>query len=177
VPVDVVVLAGGEARRFGADKVALLLDAVLDSVAGGLGSRVGALVCVGPPRVTRRPDVTWTREEPPLGGPLAGLAAGLELTSSAVVVVVGADMPDVGPALPALVAAVAGHDAAVLSDADGRMQPLAAAWQRAALARRLTELEPVGGRPVRLLVDGVDLVTVGDGWGAGRDVDVPADLG
>ena len=175
MPVDVVVLAGGEARRFGADKLALLLDAVLDSVASGLRSDAGALVCVGPPRTTRR-DVVWTREEPPLGGPLAGLEAGLRLTSSPVVVVVGGDMPDVGRGLAALVTAVAGHDAAVLADAEGRAQPLAAAWQRTALARRLAALEPVAGRPLRLLLDGVDVVTVSDSWGAGRDVDVPSDL-
>jgi molybdopterin-guanine dinucleotide biosynthesis protein A len=176
VPVDVVVLAGGEARRFGADKVALLLDPVLDSVAAGLGAELGRLVCVGPHRATARTGVVWTREEPALGGPLAGLAAGLAETSSAVVVVVGGDMPDVGRAVPALVAAVTGHDAAVLVDAAGRAQPLAAAWDRAALARRVRALEPVAGRPLRLLLDGVDVVPVSDAWGAGRDVDVPEDL-
>ena len=175
MPVDVVVLAGGAARRFGADKVALLLDTVLDSVADGLRSDLGALVCVGPPRPTRR-DVGWTREEPPLGGPLAGVATGLAWTSSEVVGVVGGDMPEVGWALAALVSAVASHDAAVLADADGRVQPLAAAWQRVALARQLAALEPVAGRPLRLLLDDVDVVTVSDRWGAGRDVDVPSDL-
>lgn len=73
-----MVLAGGAARRLGgADKPALpvgghpLLDRVLTACAAA-----DRTVVVGPRRPTARP-VLWTREEPPGGGPLPALAAGL----------------------------------------------------------------------------------------------------
>jgi molybdopterin-guanine dinucleotide biosynthesis protein A len=186
--LDVVVLAGGRSSRFGADKVELLLDRVL----AGLPAN-SSVTCVGPERATARADVAWVREEPPFAGPLAAVAAGLAAGSAAVVVLVGADMPAVGLAVPALVAALEGEGAAVdgtvLVDADGRPQVLASAWHRprltavvAAIADdsfdlvRTTVSAGLVGRPLRLLLEGSTLVRVADAWGASRDVDTRADL-
>jgi molybdopterin-guanine dinucleotide biosynthesis protein A len=75
---DAVVAAGGAARRLGGtDKPAvsvgghMLLDRVLAACVDARES-----VVVGPRRPTARP-VRWAHEEPPGGGPLPALAAGL----------------------------------------------------------------------------------------------------
>ena len=173
---EVIVLAGGRSTRFGSDKVRLLLDSVLD----GLPAEA-SVVCVGPSRPARRPHVRWVREDPPQSGPLAAVAAGLATGTSEVVVLVGADMPHVGLALPALIDALAGaaDDApgAVLVDDDGRAQVLASAWRRESLAVRLASLGDLEGRPLRLVLEGVPLVPVADIWGSARDIDTRADLG
>ncbi|MFD2077450.1 molybdenum cofactor guanylyltransferase [Actinopolymorpha cephalotaxi] len=79
---DVIVLAGGGARRFGGtDKVLLpvggrtMLDRVLAACVGA-----ASVTVVGPrrpvdPSLPVRPR--WTREDPPGSGPLAAVAAGL----------------------------------------------------------------------------------------------------
>lgn len=159
---DVVVLAGGGATRLGGvDKVTLplagrsSLDRVLESTSGA-----DRVVVVGPQRPTPVP-VTWCRESPEGSGPLAAVAAAMPHTGADVVVVVAGDMPRVGAALDALLAALAaapGVDAAVLHDAAGVAQPLAAAYRRLALTRRLTAVGDPTGRPARLLLD--QLVTV-----------------
>ncbi|WP_055712320.1 DUF6457 domain-containing protein [Streptomyces torulosus] len=91
---DAVVLAGGAARRLGgADKPGVrvggraLLDRVLAACAGARTT-----VVVADPRPTARP-VLWAREEPPGGGPLAALDAGLRRTTAPYVVVLSADLP------------------------------------------------------------------------------------
>jgi molybdopterin-guanine dinucleotide biosynthesis protein A len=168
---DVVVLAGGRSSRFGSDKVLLLLDSVL----AGLPDEA-AVVCVGPRLDTARAGVRWVREDPPYAGPLAAVAAGLAAGVEPLVVLLGADMPAVAPAVSALVEAVGPGNGAVLVDVDGWPQVLASAWRRDVLQERLAALGPLEGSPLRLLLDGASLVPVPDQWGAAHDVDTPADL-
>ncbi|MGH3433518.1 MAG: NTP transferase domain-containing protein, partial [Thermocrispum sp.] len=77
-PLYAVILAGGAAARLsGVDKPMLevggkpLLHTVIGAVAGA-----AAVVVVGPRR-TDTMRVRWAREDPPGGGPVAALAAGL----------------------------------------------------------------------------------------------------
>ncbi|MDQ0788095.1 NTP transferase domain-containing protein [Streptomyces sp. B3I8] len=141
---DAVVLAGGAARRLGgADKPGVrvggraLLDRVLSACADA-----AVTVVVADPRPTARP-VRWACEEPPGGGPVAALDAGLRHTTAPVVVVLSADLPFLGMAtVRRLTAALAasGAEGALLSDAEGRDQPLVAAYRADALRRALDRL-------------------------------------
>ncbi|MZE74523.1 molybdenum cofactor guanylyltransferase [Streptomyces sp. SID5789] len=148
------MLAGGAARRLGgADKPGLrvggraLLDRVLAACAGARTT-----VVVAGPRPTARP-VTWAREDPPGGGPLAALAAGLRHTTAEYVVVLSADLPFLGePTVARLLSALAASEAdgVLLTDAEGRDQPLVAAYRAAAVRRELAALAgDTAGREAR----------------------------
>jgi molybdopterin-guanine dinucleotide biosynthesis protein A len=182
---DAVVLAGGLARRLeGVDKPALeiggvsLLDRVLEACA-----EARDVVCVGPPRETRR-AVRWTREDPPGAGPVAALAAGLAHASenpASRVLVLAADLPFLGAALVhSLWMRSAGHDGAVLVDGEGRDQWLAACYARAVLERRIAEQAAghggTAGLSLRGLLAGLDLVRVPDGEGQSFDCDTWEDV-
>ncbi|MFJ8138609.1 NTP transferase domain-containing protein [Streptomyces sp. NPDC096013] len=141
---DAVVLAGGAARRLGgADKPGLRVGgrALLDRVLGACAD-AGTTVVVADPRPTARP-VRWAREEPPGAGPVAALDAGLRRTTAETVVVLSADLPFLEPAtVRRLLTALrtSGAEGALLTDADGRDQPLVAAYLASALRRELTAL-------------------------------------
>ncbi|MHB9860482.1 NTP transferase domain-containing protein [Streptomyces sp. YIM S03343] len=169
-PYDAVVLAGGAARRLGgADKPGVrvggrqLLDRVLAACADAHGT-----VVVADPRPTARP-VRWAREDPPGGGPLAALGAGLVGTTAEHVLVLSADLPFLAGAtvrdlLTALRDSTA--DGAVLTDAEGHDQPLVAAYRASALRRELAALTAarggLAGLPVRRLTAALDLTRVPD---------------
>jgi molybdopterin-guanine dinucleotide biosynthesis protein A len=177
---DAVVLAGGTARRFGGatDKVALEVDgtALLDRVlAGCAGART--TVVVGPRRPTRRP-VSWVREQPPGGGPVAAVAAALPSVTADRILLLAADLPFFDPATAALLLReLAGEvDAAVLVDADGRDQPLAAAYRTAPLLAALAVLGDPAGLPLRRLVGGLTTRRIADADGAALDCDTWEDL-
>lgn len=173
---DAVVLAGGAARRLGgADKPGVEVGGVtlLQRTVTAVGD-AATLVVVGPPRQLDGAAVVWCREHPPGGGPVAALAAGLPATSADLVVVLAADLPWVAPAVPRLVAAVPADGVAVLTDADGRVNYLAAAWQRSALVAALARVQPAGAAMRQLLTD-VATVLVAD-QGAGRDCDTWSDI-
>ncbi|MBC2873647.1 MULTISPECIES: NTP transferase domain-containing protein [Streptomyces] len=162
---DAVVLAGGAARRLGgADKPGLRVGgrALLDRVLGACAA-ARTTVVVGPRRATVRP-VTWTREQPPGGGPLAALSAGLRHTSAEVVLALSADLPFLDAATVRNLleaAASAGTEGALLADAGGRDQPLVAAYRAEPVRRELallaTEHGTLTGLPVRLLTQGLSL--------------------
>ncbi|MFD3562634.1 NTP transferase domain-containing protein [Streptomyces sp. NPDC058686] len=168
---DAVVLAGGASRRLGgADKPAVrvggrpLLDRVLAACA-----TAGTTVVVAEPRPTAHP-VRWTREDPPGGGPLAALDAGLRATTADEILVLSADLPflseqTVRRLLDVLYAGTA--DGVMLSDADGRDQPLVAAYRSAPLRHHLAELaaahdDGLSGLPLRLLVGRLELTRITD---------------
>ncbi|MET9498261.1 DUF6457 domain-containing protein [Streptomyces sp. NPDC006552] len=182
---DAVVLAGGAARRLGgADKPGVrvggraLLDRVLSACAGAR-----ATVVVAEPRPTARP-VVWAREEPPGGGPLAALDAGigaLERQAAGAargvwaqsVVVLSADLPFLGErTVRTLLDTLDARDdtqdvdGALLTDGDGRDQPLVAVYRTDALRRVLaalrTEHGALTGLPLRLLVRNLKLTRITD---------------
>ncbi|MEW2300185.1 NTP transferase domain-containing protein [Streptomyces sp. NPDC006655] len=169
-PFDAIVLAGGAARRLGgADKPAVrvggrpLLDRVLAACAGAEQT-----VVVADPRATSRP-VRWTREDPPGGGPVAALGAGLRHSTAAYAVVLSADLPFLEEATVARLLSVlsaSSADAALLTDADGRDQPLVAAYRTTALRHALSALagdeQGLTGLPLRRLTAALDLTRVPD---------------
>ncbi|MFE1170831.1 DUF6457 domain-containing protein [Streptomyces sp. NPDC058773] len=167
---DTVVLAGGAARRLGgADKPAVsvggrpLLDRVLAACPDA-----ATTVVVGPVRPTTRP-VVHALEDPPGGGPLAALDAGLRHTTAPTVLVLSADLPflTAGTVRSLLAAATrtagavgpdgspAPRDGAMLRDASGRDQPLVAAYRTGPLRRALARIRSahggLAGLPLRTL--------------------------
>jgi molybdopterin-guanine dinucleotide biosynthesis protein A len=165
-----IVLAGGDGRRLGGrDKPALpvggrpMLQRVLDAAADA-----APRVVVGPTRPDLPVDVVQIREDPPGGGPVAALAAGLAALSAhptgrrpEFVALLAADLPFLAaPDIGALRYAVGDDDGAVLVDTDGRQQWLCGVYRVAALHRRLGEFGPPGGAPMHRLASGLRLVTV-----------------
>ncbi|MFE2280438.1 DUF6457 domain-containing protein [Streptomyces sp. NPDC059454] len=165
------MLAGGAARRLGgADKPGVrvggraLLDRVLAACAGARTT-----VVVAGPRPTARP-VIWAREEPPGGGPLAALAAGLRHTTADHVVVLSADLPFLGHRTVRGLLTPLRHgtttDGVLLTDSDGRDQPLVAAYRTGPLRRELAVLTgrhgELAGLPLRRLTGSLDLTRISD---------------
>lgn len=148
--VGIVVLAGGTSVRMGGgDKTALDVGGlpILLRLLRGLPPVPTVVVAAAPtaPLPDELAHVAWTREDPPGGGPAAGLAAGVAALPAGVDVVVAlaGDQPFAAPAVPRLVAALRTDEAAgaVLGvDADGRPQPLLAAYRAAELARVLPQV-------------------------------------
>jgi molybdopterin-guanine dinucleotide biosynthesis protein A len=181
---DAIVLAGGAAKRLGgADKPGVsvggrtLLDRVLTASRGA-----GRTIVVGGRRPTARP-VTWTRETPPGGGPLAALHAGLRESGAPTVVVLSADLPflDEGTVRRLLEALDSGgREGALLVDADGRDQPLVAAYRAEPLHRELAliaaEHGGLAGLPLRLLTGELDLDRVAAEPLAAYDCDTWEDI-
>ncbi|WP_418958109.1 NTP transferase domain-containing protein [Streptomyces tritici] len=182
---DAIVLAGGAATRLGgADKPALSVGgrALLDRVLAGCRT-AGRTVVVGEPRPTVRP-VDWAREEPPGGGPLAALDAGLRRSGADLVLVLSADLPFLDEAMVRrLVDALAGDpgaDAVLAVDADGRDQPLVAAYRSAPVRQLLDSVAEehggLAGLPLRRLTRGLRLARLAADPLASFDCDTWEDL-
>lgn len=173
---DAVVLAGGEARRLGGrDKAMLvvggrsLLDRALEAVRAA-----ARVVAVGPSRPTVN-QVLWTRESPAGGGPLAATAAGIELVSAEVVVVLAVDYPFVdADAIGALLHAVGDGDGAALSDDRGRSHYVVGAYRTAAVRSALGQYT-ARNASMHGLFEQLSVVSVPND-GAAFDVDDPDDL-
>lgn len=175
-----VVLAGGTAARMGGvDKggvelhgrtlLELALDAFLDA---------DEVVVVAPESVPTSRPVTVVCEDPPRGGPVAGLLTGVDalLRRPRLIGVLAVDMPRVTPAtMRRLREAAAGHDGAFLVDGDGRRQ-LAGVLDAAALAGVRPDLEGQHGMALQRLLAPLRLAQVCSSGDEAVDIDSWADL-
>ncbi|HEX6149155.1 molybdenum cofactor guanylyltransferase [Nocardioides sp.] len=172
-----VVLTGGTGARLGGrDKASIELggSTLLERA---LAATVGAhpVVVVGEAVPTSRP-VTFAREEPAYGGPVAGLLAGRRALTPTpdLLVVLAVDMPFVTAGTVArLVAAANDGDGSVLTGPDGR--------RRLVLVVRTARLDDVSptdphGCPVHVLLAPLDLRQVTAVGLEGRGVDTVEDL-
>jgi molybdopterin-guanine dinucleotide biosynthesis protein A len=178
-PFNAVVLAGGTAARLdGVDKASVehrgrtLLCWVLDAVVDA-----GETVVVGDPVPTERP-VTFTREDPRHGGPVAAMLTGRDalLQGRPWLAVLACDMPHLTTGtFRRLRDAAAGRDGAVLVGPDGRRQ-LALVVGTAALDGVRPDHEAQHGAALQPLLARLDLVDVPSIGDEHRDVDTWADV-
>ncbi len=203
IALDAVVLAGGRSSRLGGSPKAelvigsrRLVDIAVEAAAAAGARRT---VVVGPDGLVAAPVLT-TREQPPFGGPVAGLAAGLAALdrldagggegadasdrtdptdpADRWVLVLTCDLPLAGAAAAELVAAAASatrETHGVCLD-DGRPQWLPAVYRRDALSRALLALGDPRGASMRGLADHLTLTTIPDTGGLTADVDTWQDV-
>ena len=174
-----VVLAGGTAARLdGADKASLehagrtLLEWSIDALIDA-----SEVVVVGDPVPTTRP-VTFTRESPRHGGPVAALLTGRDALARPPLTlgVLAVDMPHVTAyTFRRLHEAALGRDGAFLTDAGGRRQ-LAGVLDAARLDAVRPDHEGQHGMALHRLLAGLDLAEVPPRGDEGRDVDTWADV-
>ncbi|MET0695553.1 MAG: NTP transferase domain-containing protein [Propionibacteriaceae bacterium] len=146
-----MVLAGGESRRFGSDKLSALLagETLLDHVVAGLPAD-WAVIVVGPERSVGR-AVRFVREDPPGGGPTAALVSGLRAAQEAgadQIMVLPGDAPAAGPAAVRMYQVLQQSpsvEAIVGVDATGFEQPLQLALRRPAASALVAFAGESGG--------------------------------
>lgn len=173
-----MVLSGGTSRRLGRDKATTHLGgrSLIERTVSQVPPDVPVIV-VGPPVEALVGRVQVIREEPPGSGPLAAIGAGAALATTPLVGVLATDMPFAVPVVAGALGHLAGIlasgaqtaltgspsvldradavvlvDAVVPVDAEGRPQPLAAAFRTESLIAALAELAPTADRPVRALL-------------------------
>jgi len=174
---DVVVLAGGGARRLGGrDKPGLVIGGrpLIESViAAGAGA---ARVIVVGPRRDGLDGVVFVSEEPPGAGPVPALRRGLAEVTAPQVAVLAADLPFLRASHVQALLGAHGNGA-VLVDDGGREQWLAGCWRTSAL-RTAMDVYPgasLGGllRPLEPVL--LELAEAGEPppW---LDCDTPGDI-
>jgi molybdopterin-guanine dinucleotide biosynthesis protein A len=133
-PYTAVVLAGGRAARLGGQAKPQLevggraiLARVLDAVADA-----STRIVVGPPQPVPE-DVVLVREQPPGGGPVAALRAGLARVPDDVVVVLAGDLPFLTAGLVRSLRERLTGDGVLVVDDTGQDQLLLGAWRTAVL--------------------------------------------
>ena len=175
-----VVLAGGTAARMhGIDKgsvelggrtlLEIAIDAFLDA---------DEVVVVAPNPVPTTRPVTFVCEDPPRGGPVAGLLTGVDalLRRPRLVGVLAVDMPrTTAYTMRRLREACPGHDGAFLADPSGRRQ-LAGVLDAARLTEVRPDLEGQHGMPLHRLLAPLDLALVPAEGEEAVDVDTWSDL-
>ena len=175
-----VVLAGGTAARMGGiDKAGVelqgrtLLELAVDAFVDA-----DEVVVVGPPTVRTERPVTFVTEDPPRGGPVAGLLTGVDalLRRPRLVGVLAVDMPrTTAGTMRRLREAAAGRDGAFLVDGDGRRQ-LAGVLDVARLAGVRPGVEEQHGMALHRLLAPLDLALVPSTGDEAVDIDSWADL-
>src|SRR5690625_1324999 len=109
-----MIIGGGQSQRMGPDKSGLKIEGrtLLDLPTDALSFSSDILVVPPPAALEAEPDwppVRFTQEDPPFGGPVAGLVAGVaawsHLPGSQQVIILPVDMPKPAPAAQRLPAA------------------------------------------------------------------------
>lgn len=158
VPCTLLILAGGKSRRMGRDKATLPAGAttLTEHIAARLAATVDeTLVAAG------HHDAIGTLEtvadQVPGGGPLRGMQAGLTAANHPLVWVVACDLPDVQPALLAILAAAADGVDAVVPIVAGEPQGVCALYRRASVLPVVERLLQQGRHSVKSLLGEINV--------------------
>lgn len=180
---DAIILTGGRASRMGSPKQRLsyagatLLDRACTACA-----TARSVIVAGPAQEGLPAGVGFAGEDPPFGGPVAGIASGLSALADRPpadwVLVLAVDHPELPAAVPALLAALPGTDPefdSVLLEHDGEPQLLLGAHRPDALRRAFQALGRTRDASVRRLQSHLRRTSVTAPGIDLSDVDTPED--
>lgn len=184
--VGAVLLVGGAGRRLGGVVKPLLrlqghslLERAVEALAA---AGVGTVVAVGP-QLADLPGVVWAHEDPPAGGPVAGIAAGLAHVREDWVFLLAGDLVHPEVIVQTLSAQRRKRLDAGDADAEGyaftadhRQQWLAGLYRTTSVRAALHALETERDAPVRDVLGGLAIEWILDEDGVTADIDSPADL-
>lgn len=188
--VSAIVLAGGRSSRFGRDKLAEpiggrpLLEHAIDAVRPFATEILVVAAPDASPAVAE--DVRVVHDPASFGGPLLGLATGLDHAREAIVLLTAGDVAELVPEVVEMLLAALdepGRELAVLADRD-RPAPFPMAMRRDEAREAAARVIASGDRRLFSLVDDlVGTVIEERTWRAVdptgrsmRDIDTPADL-
>jgi molybdopterin-guanine dinucleotide biosynthesis protein A len=189
VELSVVLLAGGSSRRMGSDKANIefgsgtLLTFQLKQIPStysvvAVGETIDARSKITGPTITG-PTMSWTRENPPGAGPVAALAAGLELVNTPAIALIAVDAPF---ALPRLLQCKldSNSHALIPREHGGKVQYLAGLYRSESLRRALKQLGSPTNKSMRELtahLPSIDYLELGTEDASDfMDIDTPQDL-
>ena len=174
-----IVLGGGRSSRMGTDKLALLLDGrpLLARAVDAAWSWADVVVVAGD-----RPDgwvgderTVFRREDPPFGGPVAGITAAFAELGPALdeVLILAGDLADPAAVVALLAASEAGPDGVVLEDDEGWPQYLAGRYRGAAVAALVGALHGGQGGAVHRCMRPLGVSRIPAPEPTTRDLDTP----
>lgn len=157
-----LILAGGDSRRMGQDKAALVLEGktLLAHVTDTM-QQVFPKVIVSVRQLRGGVDVPQVCDEVEASGPLAGLIAGLAQAETPWVFALACDMPFVTVKVVEGLAAWRGRYQAVVPIVDGHPQPLAAFYAASALPLMRAQLA-AGERSLRAMLEKLEVCYVNE---------------
>jgi molybdopterin-guanine dinucleotide biosynthesis protein A len=148
-----MILTGGTSSRFGSDKSQALLGShsLIEILLTNLPANM-EIVIVGPNIPSASRPVSYAREDPSGGGPVAAIHAGLDLIHSEFVVIIATDMPFAHQVLALLMANLPEtEDATIPLDFQGVRQTLCALYRVGSLRQALAKLGDTHGQSMRNL--------------------------
>ena len=178
---SIIVLSGGTSSRFGADKSQAILghQQLIHHILTGIPKEFEIIIVGADPLFTPA-FYRCIQENPVGGGPVAGIAAALELCESEIVGVLATDMPFAGAHMIHLLSSMTSHDDAIMFvDSKGFQQPLAALYRHESLENALSKIGNSHGASMRTLISGLNIHEVQmspEIEKAMIDIDTPEDL-
>lgn len=187
-----IILGGGRSRRMGQDKLALRVgdQTILQRVVEAASAWADRIVVAGPDdegRTDAADAVTFIQENPPFGGPAAGIGAAVgelaDLPDSGEVLILAGDLARPEQAVAALTRNVPAElaarqpatDGLVLVEDGGWPQLLVGRYRVGALRKAVAAAPYLANMSVRRLMRPLGLQTLSVKDAVTRDVDTPSD--
>lgn len=186
-PRAAIVLAGGRSRRMGTDKLALRLgkSSLLERAVVACAGHADVVVVAGPrpPSWSGPSHVAFVVEDPPFGGPAAGIAAALAHLAASwdaragsaerEVLILAGDLENPRDAVELLVMSALGEDGTILRDIEGWPQYLAGRYKEPELRNIYLANFATRDVSIRRLMGGLRVKYVAAPSRVTRDLDTP----
>lgn len=173
-----IILSGGKNQRFGSEKSEAILESktILEEIIDKIPPEVEVVV-VGPEPISISRSICITREAPPFGGPVAGIAAGLKLIQSEYVAIIATDMPFVISIIESIATQITDEfDCFIPIDTNGYRQPLAAIYKTLSLHKAMQKLEQIDGTSMKRLISNLKIREIQTTSDLLIDIDTKEDL-